>query len=71
MKSIRRILLCGVALAATLYFVHAQETATPDQSIQAMTDLEVMLQAIEQTTPTPAESLPSAGTFLRATIFGG
>lgn len=66
MKSIRRILLCGVALAASLYFVHAQETAAPDQSIQAMTDLDVMIQALEATTPLPASDAPEAGNFYSA-----
>ena len=66
MKTTSRILLCGVALAATLYFVHAQDTSTSDQSIQSMTDLEVMLQALESTTPTPAASLPQFGTFWSA-----
>jgi hypothetical protein len=63
MKSIRRILLCGIALAASLYFVHAQDTATPDQSIQAMSDLDVMLQTLEATTPLPASDAPGDGNF--------
>jgi hypothetical protein len=45
---------------------YPQDTTTSDQSIQSMTDLEVMLQALEATPPTSAESLPSAGTFWSA-----
>ncbi|MGD0253630.1 MAG: hypothetical protein ABSC01_13145, partial [Verrucomicrobiota bacterium] len=66
MKTVRSIALCGVALAASFYFVHAQEIATSDQSVQAMSDTEVMLQALESTTPTPATSLPQAGTYWSA-----
>ncbi|MGD0252367.1 MAG: hypothetical protein ABSC01_06680, partial [Verrucomicrobiota bacterium] len=55
-----------LTFAISLVCVHAQETATPDQSLQALTDLDVMIQAIEQTTPTPAKSLPDAGTFWSA-----
>lgn len=47
---------------ALLSLLHAQE----NQSNQALTDLEVMLQALEATTPTPAESLPFSGTFWSA-----
>ena len=66
MKTVRSIALCGVALAASFYFVHAQEIATSDQSVQAMSDTEVMLRALESTTPTPATSLPQAGTYWSA-----
>ena len=66
MKIIGRIILCGAALVASFYFVHAQEIATSDQSVQAMSDTEVMLQALESTTPTPATSLPQAGTYWSA-----
>jgi alpha-tubulin suppressor-like RCC1 family protein len=64
MKSIRRILLCGVALAATLYFVHAQTDSSGQQF--SADDTATMLEAIELTTPTPASSLPQAGTFWSA-----
>jgi hypothetical protein len=59
MKSIRKIfggLFIGVA---AFNFLHAQEAATPDQSVRALTDMDVMLQALEQTTPTPALQLPA------------
>jgi alpha-tubulin suppressor-like RCC1 family protein len=55
----------GIFAVFTL-ILRAQETATPDQSIQAMSDLDVMLQALESTTPTPATSLPDSGTYWSA-----
>src|ERR1022692_2279352 len=58
-------LTVGIFAVFTL-MLRAQETATPDQSIQSMTDLDVMLQALESVTPTPAASLPMSGTFWSA-----
>jgi hypothetical protein len=69
LKSIRRIiggLLIGGGLMALSNFVHGQETATPDESLQAITDLDVMIQALESTTPLPATAAPNAGNFYSA-----
>jgi hypothetical protein len=63
MKSIRRMLGCGIALAASLYFVHAQTDSSTEYSVD---DVATMMQAIELTTPTPAASLPYIGTFWSA-----
>src|ERR1039457_6433252 len=63
MKSIRSILF-GAGLIASLNFVHAQQTVSSAQTIAS--DLDVMLQAVEQTTPMPTESLPRFGTFWSA-----
>jgi uncharacterized Zn-binding protein involved in type VI secretion len=75
MKRIRNI-LCGLfipgAFIALLNVLHAQETGTAVQSgavsedVSSMSDLEVELQALEQTTPIPASQLPDAGTFWSA-----
>lgn len=57
----------GLVLAASLYFVHAQSTASLSQSAQpvseATDDLSVMLQALERTTPLPASAAPVGGNF--------
>jgi hypothetical protein len=45
-------------LIASLNLVHAQTTAKTVQSVSA-DDLAVMLQAMEATTPVPAESVPT------------
>jgi hypothetical protein len=69
MKLIKRMvsaLLVGGGLMAGSNFVHAQETATPDDSLQAITDLDVMIQALESTTPLPATAAPNAGNFYSA-----
>jgi hypothetical protein len=66
MKLNRSILLGGVALAASLYFVHAQQMVSLSQSAQPVsevTDEQVMLQAIEQVAPQPASATPNAGIF--------
>lgn len=77
MKSIRNLpaaLFILGGFIALISLLHAQEqdssvavqmgtatlTATP---VQAMTDEQVMLQAIEQTTPSPATNLPEDGNF--------
>ena len=75
MKTIRRILLCGMALAASFYFVHAQTAVDvssqplvtdPNEDVSNLSDTEVELKAIEMATPTPAASLPQSGTFWSA-----
>ena len=55
-------------LIASLNFVHAQTTAISIQSLRSASadDMAVMLQAVEATTPTPAESVPPSGTFWSA-----
>jgi hypothetical protein len=62
MKSIRRFSLGGLVLAASLYFVHAQQTATvsmPDEPVSETSEaMSVMLQALEQTTPLSPSLLP-------------
>jgi hypothetical protein len=70
MKIIRRAVLGGLVLAASLYFVQAQQMVSLAQSAQPVTaatdDTSVMLQAIEQVAPVPASSLPQSGTFWSA-----
>jgi alpha-tubulin suppressor-like RCC1 family protein len=66
MKTIRSDLrnlaiICG--LITLFSYAHAQETAPSNQSIQAASDLDLMLQALEQTTPLPATETPDSGTF--------
>jgi|GEM_PF-3415766 hypothetical protein len=58
------LLLTAVAATATVVF--AQATSSGDASLDSESDLQVMLQAIEMTTPTPAASLPTFGTFWSA-----
>ncbi|MGA2854651.1 MAG: hypothetical protein ABSE90_11060, partial [Verrucomicrobiota bacterium] len=76
MKSIRNFLI-GIAitgsLAASLHFLHAQETAMPVQAgaISAVdwhsaSDLQVMLQVVEMMPTVSADSLPRFGTFYSA-----
>ncbi len=80
MKSTKNLLL-GIfitgSLAASLHFLHAQETATPVQSDAppltdanvdwtSASDLEVMLQAVESVTPAPAATASKFGTFYSA-----
>jgi len=62
-------ILGGFIVVLTL--VRAQETPMPEQTIQSLTDLEVMLQALESTTPVPPESLPRSGTFWSAQFAPG
>jgi hypothetical protein len=52
-------------LIASLNFAHAQTTARAVQSVSAG-DMDVMLQAVEATTPQVAESVPKSGTFYSA-----
>jgi alpha-tubulin suppressor-like RCC1 family protein len=69
MKNIVRTSLIGIVVLGCLCLLgweitHAQEWAGPSQSSQAssLSDWEVMLQAIEQTTIIPPSSLPQGGT---------
>jgi hypothetical protein len=68
MKSIK-IHLTGLAiiggLIASLNFVHAQTTARAVQTVSTGKTAE-MLEAVEETTPLPAESVPKFGTFYSA-----
>ena len=81
-KSQRKLVLSALALTAGIFAIfafvlRAQETATPVQEgtvssvsvngdVSGLSDLEVELQAIEMTTPTPAAYLPQAGTYWSA-----
>jgi hypothetical protein len=69
MKPIKK-LLCGLfvlgGFVALFSLLHAQETDTSNQSIQMASDLDVMLQAVEATTPMPATNAPDAGNFYSA-----
>ena len=58
----------GVVLIFALSFnLHAQEASTPDAAaVATMSDTEILLQAVEMTTPMPADSLPEAGTYWSA-----
>jgi hypothetical protein len=53
-----------VSLSA-LNFGHAQEFGT-NAHVNSLSDLEVMLETIESTTPVPASQLPASGTFWSA-----
>jgi hypothetical protein len=53
-------------IAAAAIPLRAQETATTDQSVQAASDLQVMLGVVEATTPVPASQLPDSGNFYSA-----
>jgi hypothetical protein len=74
-KTIGGLFIVG-GFIALLSLLHAQETATLDQNvdasltvtngISAMTDLEVELNAIEMTTPLPATNSPDFGNFYSA-----
>ena len=76
MKTIRTFLIGMVitfSLAASLLFLHAQEAAMPVQGGAVSTvdwntasDLQVMLQAVEMTPETSADSLPRSGNFFSA-----
>jgi len=72
MKSIRSFLIGLVisgSLAASLHFLHAQESATStlsQQAVNAMSDTEVMLQAVESVPPAPASTAPRFSTFYSA-----
>lgn len=75
MKSVRSLLvgtLFGIGLIVGLHLLPAQETATSNpngltvQELNSMSDLQVMLQAIESVPPIPAASVPKVGTFYSA-----
>ena len=74
MKSIRNIfsgLFVLGGFVALLSLVHAQEAASSEQSIQAATDTDVMLQALMETKPLPAADVPYLGNFYSAQHFPG
>jgi hypothetical protein len=59
----------GIAFVLAITFsLHAQTTTVSIQSLRSASagNLEVMLQAVEATTPLPAESVPQSGTFWSA-----
>jgi hypothetical protein len=61
--------LAGIAFVLAIIFsLHAQTTTISIQSLRSASagDLEVMLQAIEETTPVPAESVPWGAIFWSA-----
>ena len=64
MKTIRNLLIGMVitgSLAASLHFLHAQETATSaasQQEVNSLSDTEVLLQTIESVPPAPASIAP-------------
>lgn len=61
--------LAGMAFVLAIIFSsQAQKATTPLQSMQSVSaeDLAVMLQAVEATTPGPAESAPRGGNFYSA-----
>ena len=62
-----------VSFFGLVFILHAQETATPvqgsattAQNVNSMSDLEVMLQAVESVPPAPATTVSSGGTFYSA-----
>ena len=57
-----------VGLIGSLNVVHAQTTIVSIQSLHSASadDMAVMLQAMEETTPVAAESVPPCGTFYSA-----
>lgn len=59
----------GIAFVLAITFIlHAQETAITVQSIRAASanDLNTRFEAVEETTPLPAELVPEVGTFYSA-----
>ena len=80
MKSIRSLLIGTVitgSLAASLHFLHAQETAMPVQSSatalatanlhwNSASDLQVLLQAVEMMPTVSADAMPRFETFYSA-----
>jgi hypothetical protein len=74
LKTIRSILLCAIALAASFYFVHAQTTSDttgpvmtdPNEDVSNLSDLAVELKALEMATPIAASNEPSVGNFYSA-----
>lgn len=72
-KTVALAAILSAVGVAGLMLAHAQETSTSAQSDtvsnvdwSSASDLEVMLQAVEQTTPLMAEAAPKAGTFWSA-----
>jgi hypothetical protein len=65
MKKARAIIVGVVFILGLIFILHAQneETANP---LQAATDLDAMLQAVEATTPLPAETANDGGIFYSA-----
>ncbi len=64
-----RMVSAGIAFVLAINFsLHAQTTTISIQSLHSASadDLSVMLQAIEETTPLPAESFPRGATFWSA-----
>jgi hypothetical protein len=64
----------GVAFLLAINFsLHAQTTAISIQSIRSasVNDLNTMLEAVEATTPVPAESVPKFGVFISARLPSG
>jgi hypothetical protein len=69
-----RTVSAGIAFVLAITFsLHAQETAITVQSIRSASanDLNTMLEAVEATTPLPAESVPKVGTFYSARMPSG
>jgi hypothetical protein len=74
LKTIRSILLCGLALAASFYFVHAQTVSDttgpvmtdPNEDVSNLSDLAVEIKALELATPIAASNEPSVGNFYSA-----
>jgi len=70
MKSIRNLLIgmsCGGGLIFGLHLLHAQEAAmTGTEDVNAMSDEQVLLRAVEMMPTIPADSLPPVGTFYSA-----
>jgi hypothetical protein len=63
-KNLRGLAIIG-GLIGSLNFIQAAGTIKPVQSVSA-DEMDVMLQALEATTPLPAESVPRCGTFYSA-----
>jgi hypothetical protein len=63
------VVLAGIAFVLAIAFIlHAQTTTISIQSLRSASagDLEVMLLAVEATTPLPAESVPRGATLWSA-----
>jgi len=75
MKTIRHLLIGSIitgGLAASLHFLYAQEVTNPvqggavSQDVNSLSDMQVMLQAVEMMPAVSADSLPRFGTFYSA-----
>lgn len=66
MKSLMVGLILVTGWNVGLPALRAQTTATSEQSVQAASDLQVMLEVIESVPPVPASQLPASGTFWSA-----